>query len=203
MTGRRGFMGRPTSTTEMNEEANVQLKSDATEPAPTRPALLQAVPNLLTLSRLALGIAFPLIPAAWQSAALLAAAATEFLDGWIARRLCASGTTGRLLDPVADKVVVASVLATLVSEGTVKPWQLLLVMSRDLVVAVGAMWVAARRGISALREMFPSRLGKVATAAQFLFLLAVVSTRNVNAGLLIVTSVICAGAAIEYAWRSP
>ena len=127
---------------------------------PLRSVLLQAVPNLLTLTRLALGIAFPLIPARWRVAALLVAAATEFLDGQIARLLRVKSATGRILDPIADKVFVASVLVTLLVEGAVKPWQLILVVSRDIVVTAGAVCVAARRGISALREMHPVATGK-------------------------------------------
>src|SRR6516165_3049099 len=70
-----------------NTEANAIMKLEENEPGQTRPALLRAVPNLLTLTRLALGVAFPLIPAGWRVTALLVAAATEFLDGQIARLL--------------------------------------------------------------------------------------------------------------------
>ena len=177
------------------------MKPDATEPVQGRSVLLQAIPNLLTLTRLALGFAFPLIPAGWRLAALLAAAVTEFLDGQIARLLRATGTTGRVLDPIADKVFVVSVLATLLVEGVVKPWQLILVMLRDIVVTAGALWVAARRGITALRRMPPSPLGKLATTAQFLYLVAVVATGQGNLTLLIVASVLGTAAAIDYAMR--
>ena len=185
----------------MKGEANVRIKRDATELARKRSVLLQAVPNLLTLTRLAVGIVFPLIPAGWRLTALLAAAATEFLDGQIARLLHATGVTGRILDPIADRVFVVSVLATLLVEGTVKPWQLILVMVRDIVVMAGAFWVATRRGISALTEITPLLLGKLATAAQFLFLLAVVATQEVDLALLIVASVLSFAAAIHYVMR--
>jgi CDP-diacylglycerol--glycerol-3-phosphate 3-phosphatidyltransferase len=163
--------------------------------------LLRSAPNFLTLTRLALGIAFPLMPAGWRLAALLTAAATEFLDGQLARLLCASDGMGRILDPVADKILTVSVLVTLVVAGTVKPWQLVPVLTRDIVVTAGAAWVAARRGILSLREMAPSPLGKLATAAQFLFLLAVVATQKVNCALLIIASVLSAAAAIDYVRR--
>jgi cardiolipin synthase (CMP-forming) len=182
-------------------EANVKLISDTTEGAQKRSVLVNIVPNLLALTRLALGITFPLIPAKWRLAALLTAVVTEFLDGQVARLLHASSTSGRILDPVADKLFVVSVLATLLADGSVSLWQLILVMSRDIVVSVGAFCVAARRGISALKRMAPSPLGKLATAVQFLFLLALVTTREINLALLIVASILSAAAAIDYVRR--
>lgn len=179
----------------------MRINPDVTKPAQTRSVLLLAVPNVLTLTRLALGIAFPLIPDSWRLGTLLAAATTEFLDGQLARLLRASGATGRILDPIADKVLVASVLVTLLAEGTVKPWQLIPVLLRDIVVAAGALWVAGSRGIYALRGMPPSLLGKLATAAQFLFLLTIVATGEVNLVLLIATSILSATAAVDYAMR--
>jgi CDP-diacylglycerol--glycerol-3-phosphate 3-phosphatidyltransferase len=163
--------------------------------------LLQAVPNLLTLTRLALGVAFPLIPAKWRVAALLVGAATEFLDGQIARLLRVKSVTGRILDPIADKIFVVSVLVTLLVEGAVKSWQLILVISRDIVVTAGALCVAARRGISALRSMPPSPLGKLTTAAQFIFIVTMAVTQQVNLIILIVASVLSTAAAIDYMRR--
>ena len=127
--------------------------------------------------------------------------ATEFLDGQVARLLRVSSATGRILDPIADRVFVVSVLATLMWEGTVAPWQVILVTSRDIIVTAGALWVVARRGPSAMRHMPPSLLGKGATAAQFLLLLAAVASQEVNAILLLLTSALSLAAGIDYAMR--
>ncbi len=129
------------------------------------------------------------------------AAATEFLDGQIARLLRVESAAGRILDPIADKVFVASVLVTLLIEGALRPWQLIPVVSRDIVVTAGAVCVAAQRGISALWEMHPSPLGKLATAVQLVFLLAIVATGEVSLVLLIIASVLSAAAAIDYVVR--
>jgi phosphatidylglycerophosphate synthase len=162
---------------------------------------IRVVPNLLTSVRLALGVAFPLIPATSRWAALLTAVATEFLDGQVARLLRVPGAMGRILDPIADKVFVVSVLATLMWEGTMVPWQLIAVMSRDFIVTAGALWIASRRGPSALRHMPPSLLGKSATAAQFLLLLATVASQKVDAILLLITSALSLAAGIDYVRR--
>jgi cardiolipin synthase len=163
--------------------------------------VLQAIPNLLSLTRLALGIAFPLMPAEWRLAALLTAAATEFLDGQAARLLGALGTIGRILDPIADKVFMIAVLATLLVAGPLKAWQLIALVPRDVVVTGGAIYVAARLGSSALRRMAPAPLGKLTTATQFLFVVMVVATGKVNLALLIIGSLLSAAAAIDYLVR--
>jgi CDP-diacylglycerol--glycerol-3-phosphate 3-phosphatidyltransferase/cardiolipin synthase len=171
------------------------------EPARAQRPFVGALPGTLTSVRLALGIAFPLIPERWRQSALLVAAATEFLDGRIARLLHAAGTTGRLLDPVADKVFVIGVLATLLGEGAVTPGQLLLAASRDVIVTAGASWVAVRRGPSALHRMPPSWLGKLTTAAQFSFLLALFLAPRAGPPLLFVTSGLGLAAGIDYVRR--
>jgi cardiolipin synthase len=177
------------------------MSADPAEPAEERSGLVRVVPNLLTSVRLALGVAFPFLAASSRWAALLTAAATEFLDGQVARLLHVSSDVGRILDPIADKVFVASVLATLTWEGTVAPWQLILVMSRDLIVTAGALWVGARSGPSTLRRMTPSLLGKSATGAQFLFLLATVASHKVDAILLLIASALSLAAGVDYVRR--
>jgi CDP-diacylglycerol--glycerol-3-phosphate 3-phosphatidyltransferase/cardiolipin synthase len=127
--------------------------------------------------------------------------ATEFLDGQIARLLHATSITGRILDPIADKVFVIAVLATLLKEGTLTFGQLLLVTSRDIIVIVGAAWVAARRGLSALRRMPPSLLGKLATAAQLIFVLALNVTTHGERALLLVVSGLSLAAGVDYIRR--
>jgi phosphatidylglycerophosphate synthase len=166
-----------------------------------RSGWIRSLPNLLSSARLALGIAFPFVPAGARWIALLAAAATEFLDGQVARRLRVSGATGQLLDPIADKVFIISVLATLVAERTLAPGQLILVAARDILVAVGTLWVLLSRGRSALKRMPPSLLGKCATAAQFLFIVVTVVSQEVNALLFLVTSTLSLAAGFHYVLR--
>lgn len=159
------------------------------------------IPNVLTFIRLALGVAFPFLPSGSRWTALIVAGVTEYLDGQLARLLHAPTTTGRILDPVADKIFVASVLATLAWEGIVAPWQLLLVTTRDLCVILGALWVAVVRGPAAFRQMPPTLLGKTATAFQFVLLIAVMMMREVNGVLLAITAALSVAAGIDYITR--
>jgi phosphatidylglycerophosphate synthase len=128
------------------------------------------VPNALSLLRLLLGLAFPWLPAGWRLPVVLLAAFTDMADGASSRLLHVSGRVGAILDPVADKVFVLSVLGMLLWEATLAPWEVLLLGMRDLVVLVGGVLVAAR-GRKVIRR--PTLLGKAATAGQFLFVLSV------------------------------
>jgi CDP-diacylglycerol--glycerol-3-phosphate 3-phosphatidyltransferase/cardiolipin synthase len=166
-----------------------------------RSLLIRSLPNLLSSIRLALGIAFPLFPAGARGMILLTAAATEFLDGQVARLLRVTSTAGRLLDPIADKVFIVAVLATLVAEGTLAPRQLALIAARDIVVTIGALSVFATHRRAALKRMPPSLLGKCATAAQFLFIAVTVVGQEVSVWLLLVTSALSVAAGIDYVVR--
>jgi CDP-diacylglycerol--glycerol-3-phosphate 3-phosphatidyltransferase len=171
------------------------------KPQPGRAELFWFTANLLTSIRLVLGIGFPLMPTGWRWGVLLTAAMTEFLDGPIARLSGAPSTFGRILDPIADKVFAVFVLATLVFEGTLRPWQFLLITARDIVVTMGAMWLVARRGLTVLKQMPPSPLGKLATAVQLLFLIVLLASRTSHPALLLVASLLSIAAGIDYARR--
>ncbi len=167
----------------------------------SRPPIIGLVPNALTVIRLVLGLAFPWIPAPWRLIVLVIAVLTEILDGQIARLLQITSTTGRLLDPIADKVFLSAVLVTLVTEGAVTLGQLLLVMSRDIIVIGGASWVVLRQGPSAVRRMPPSFLGKCATAAQLIFLLTLLFTTYGRQAMFVIASGLSFAAGIDYIRR--
>ncbi len=79
------------------------------------------LPNGLSLARLALGLALPWLPADWRLGAVLVAAITDLLDGLTARWLRAGSETGRVLDPLADKVFILSLVGILLSGGRSNP----------------------------------------------------------------------------------
>jgi phosphatidylglycerophosphate synthase len=169
---------------------------DSDHPRPND--LVALIPNCLSLARLVLGLAFPWIAPDWRVAAVLAGAASDALDGIISRKLHATSTTGRILDPIADKVFVISVLFTLVFDDTFQLWQVILVGTRDLVVLAGAAIVTATHGWSATKRMPPSWLGKVTTAAQFVLLLSTLHFREVMPVVFIPTATLSVLAALDY-----
>ena len=117
-----------------------------------RPRLkdLSAAPNLLSLLRLALvPVALCLMAAeerGWAVAVLLAMALTDGLDGYVARLTSRVTELGKLLDPLADKVAVDSVLLLLTLRGEFPFWALIVILVRDAGIAVVALLVSRRAG---------------------------------------------------------
>jgi CDP-diacylglycerol---glycerol-3-phosphate 3-phosphatidyltransferase len=107
----------------------------------------------LTVARIALA---PLIVALfvidfsghdyWATALLAVALATDWFDGWIARRSGRSSAMGSLLDPVADKVLVLAVLIVLVDRGVFPGWMVAAIVAREFLVT-GLRLAALERGV--------------------------------------------------------
>jgi phosphatidylglycerophosphate synthase len=178
-------------------KANNESTPDGDRPS----SVVALIPNLLSLARVALGFVFPWIAPNWRVAVVVAAALSDLFDGLISRRLHATSTTGRILDPIADKLFVICVLLTLLLEGSVKTWQLALVASRDLAVVLGSVTVAVFEGWSAMKRMPPSWLGKITTAAQFAFLLTVLHFREVMLVVFVPTAAVSVLAGVDYLRR--
>ncbi|MEM6798738.1 MAG: CDP-diacylglycerol--glycerol-3-phosphate 3-phosphatidyltransferase [Planctomycetota bacterium] len=98
------------------------------------------VPNQLSAARIVLAVGcFFVLSVGWYGAALglfVAAAATDWLDGYWARRFNQITQLGRILDPFADKLVVCGTFIFLaaIPESRVAPWMAVVVMSRELLV---------------------------------------------------------------------
>ncbi|NBA98629.1 CDP-diacylglycerol--glycerol-3-phosphate 3-phosphatidyltransferase [Pseudomonas sp. R5(2019)] len=134
------------------------------------------IPNLLTVLRVLLIPFFILLfylPYHWSymaaSTVFAIAAATDWLDGYLARRLQQSTRFGAFLDPVADKLMVAVALVLLVQEHA-NFWLTLpaaVIIGREIVVSALREWMAE---IGARAHVAVSNLGKWKTAAQMLAL---------------------------------
>ncbi|MBP3958652.1 CDP-alcohol phosphatidyltransferase family protein [Gemmata sp. G18] len=168
--------------------------------------LSHLVPNGLSGARLVLGVAFPFIPAEWRLWAVIGAALSDLLDGLTARWMHAESNAGRLLDPVADKVFVLALVATLLAEGALHPLWALGLAIRDVTVLVGLVYVIARRQWGVGRRMRPSLLGKATTAAQFVVLALLVMSTGAPMWVLAAVTFLSALAAWDYArwfWGEP
>jgi phosphatidylglycerophosphate synthase len=124
--------------------------------------------NLISLSRLVLAAAFvhwaanPVIAVA----ILCVAGISDWLDGWVAKRLGQESRLGALLDPVCDRLFVVPVLATLVLVHGLPLWKLAVLTARDVTNSVGALVLWAFRP-ERLWELRPRRSGKIVTSLQF------------------------------------
>jgi CDP-diacylglycerol--glycerol-3-phosphate 3-phosphatidyltransferase len=90
------------------------------------------------------------------------AAATDAVDGWLARRLQLESGFGAFLDPLADKLLVGTALVPLAADGRIPWWAVGVILSREFLVGVVLRLELMRRG----RALPASRLGKVKTLTQ-------------------------------------
>ncbi|MBI2462146.1 MAG: CDP-diacylglycerol--glycerol-3-phosphate 3-phosphatidyltransferase [Candidatus Rokubacteria bacterium] len=138
------------------------------------------LPTQLTLIRISLVplVVVFLISSAWvhsliAAAIFVAASLTDWLDGLIARRRHQETTLGKLLDPVADKLLVAAALISLVQIGTVPAWMVLLIVGREFAVT-GLRGVAASLGM-----LVPSSdLAKYKTVLQYVAVTLLILERS-------------------------
>jgi cardiolipin synthase (CMP-forming) len=149
-----------------------QIKIQVSPPS-SDPNALPNVPNLLTLSRIAL---IPIIMAAFYTdnhlgrwvatLAFISACFTDFLDGYVARLWSQTSRFGQFLDPVADKLLVASTLLMLVGFGRIQPVSFLpaiIILCREILVS------GLREYLSDLHVKMPvTYLAKWKTAAQMI-----------------------------------
>ncbi|NYI41800.1 CDP-diacylglycerol--glycerol-3-phosphate 3-phosphatidyltransferase [Demequina lutea] len=173
--------------------------------------MVREVPNLLTVLRL---LAVPVMVACllvdngaqerWRWIAWLVfvlAAATDALDGYLARRWEVVSAFGKLADPLADKALVLGALVMLAVGGETPWWPLIVVAIREASVTIGRLAVARDVVIPA------SAGGKLKTALQVLaisMLLLPVQTTWVDAvGLwvLYASVVVAVATGVDYAWR--
>ena len=152
--------------------------------------LVAVLPNALSGLRIAMAVCFPLLPpveAGWRLGVVAAGGLSDWLDGVIARRYGVTSTGGGIIDAIADKLFVLSVLLTLTLGEALELWQAVLVLSRDLAVAAVVVHVVFRRDWSAFRRMPARPLGRGTTVAQFALLIALLLPWPAGGGLVAVT----------------
>ncbi len=97
----------------------------------------------------------------WATTVFVVAMATDQVDGWLARRSGTSSQLGKLLDPVADKVLVLAALVMLVGLGVAPAWMVALIVVREILVS-GLRLAAIERGV----VLGARDLGRLKTWAQ-------------------------------------
>lgn len=147
-------------------------------PTPARTGAQRALnlPNLLTFGRV---LIVPAVVAClfwpdeyslrWTALGLFTLAAiTDFFDGYLARAWGQQSALGRMLDPIADKLLVASVLLILVADGTIRSWSVwaaIVILCREILVS------GLREFLAELKVSVPvSRVAKWKTTLQMIAL---------------------------------
>jgi CDP-diacylglycerol--glycerol-3-phosphate 3-phosphatidyltransferase len=93
----------------------------------------------------------------------IAAAVTDWLDGWLARRWNQTTSFGAFLDPVADKLMVTAALIVLTEKGIVDPFASLIIIGREITISALREWMAQ---VGRSKSVAVNILGKVKTVGQ-------------------------------------
>lgn len=166
------------------------------------------LPNAISFMRIALVLPILLLIVQGRYdlalALFLLAGFSDGVDGFLAKRYGWGSRLGALLDPVADKLLIAGAFITLVIVGQVPLWLAAVVIGRDLVILGGAL---AYSFLVAPVEGEPTRISKLNTALELLFILFVLSRAAFDwpadisitvLGAAVLVTVVVSG--IDYVW---
>jgi cardiolipin synthase len=148
------------------QQGGVATGAGLTEP--DLPARVWTIPNAISVARLAgvpVFLWLVLGPRSqvgdwWAVGLLIASAASDWLDGKIARAFNQESRLGQLLDPAADRLYIVATIVALAVRGIIPWWLVIMLGARELLMA-GVLVVLRRRGWGALQVSF---VGKAATA---------------------------------------
>ena len=150
------------------------------------------IPNLITLSRI---LIIPFIVGVFYfpddlisfsgkniiaTAIFIFAAVTDWLDGYLARKLNQMSAFGAFLDPVADKLFVVGALIVLLFLGRVDPLVALIIIGREIAISALREWMAQLGQTKSVAVAF---IGKVKTVAQMTAIIALLLWENVIPGV--------------------
>jgi cardiolipin synthase len=161
------------------------------------------VPNVITAARLAavpvfLWLLFGVQDRVVAAALLAVLGATDWVDGWLARRLGQVSTVGKVLDPVADRVLLGVGVAAIMVTGSVPLWLGAAVLAREALVSAAVLALAAL-GAARIDVVWVGKAGTFGLMVAFpLFLVAGPSASLSNPAL--VAAWVCAVPALVLSW---
>lgn len=166
------------------------------------------LPNAISLMRMALVVPILLLiledSFGWALALFWLAGFSDGVDGYLAKRFNWHTRLGALLDPVADKLLVAGMFITLAYTQHIPMWLAAIVISRDLVIVAGAI---AYNFLIEPVDGEPTSISKINTVLELLFLLFVLSRAGYDwpdrititiLGAAILVTVVISG--VDYVW---
>lgn len=200
-----------------NPEASNSIAHSKAEHKAKLPTWKRELPMWLTWSRMLVCIPMTIViltlekrTAGWIAAALfIIAAITDWLDGYFARKFHAQTTMGKFMDPIADKILVSTILILLVPSGAVHPVLVIIILGRDI-------FIGGIRSIAAADRLIidAKATGKWKTAVQMVAIPAVlvdvplvsdslgplynISTQTVGHGLLWISGILSLISGLEY-----
>ena len=169
---------------------------------------LRWLPNAISLMRIALVVPILLFifeeRFAWALALFFVAGFSDGIDGYLAKRYNWHTRFGALIDPVADKLLVAGTFITLAYTQHIPVWLAAVVISRDVIIIGGA---TAYNFLVKPVQGEPTRISKLNTVLELLFLLFVLSRAGFGwpddititvLGAAVLVTVVISG--VDYVW---
>lgn len=167
---------------------------------------MKNVPNMISAFRIVLVPVFVLVyftagqyARYWAALVFLLAAASDFLDGYLARKLDSISNLGKILDPVGDKLMTICLVICLIADRVIPKWIFWFFLVKDLAVMLGGLFYRGR-----MERQVPASnmVGKTATFALFCVGLSIMLFKMPESAatpLMITVVAISAAALLSYA----
>ena len=156
------------------------------------------IPSLFSFIRLLVAVLLPFSPEHLWLPFIIAAALSDFLDGWLARRWQVESWQGGLLDAIADKMFVLVTLFVFVISGKFSLWWIFPVIMRDMMVAFTVGYTIVHRKWEAFKNMDARISGKLTTCGQFLLFIVVLVLPEKAIYVLVFVSICSIVAGLDY-----
>ena len=151
---------------------------------------VKVVPNVLSIFRICLVPVFIVVyfsgaydTKLYPALVYAIASFSDFLDGFLARKLKASSKLGMILDPLGDKLMTISVMVCITIDGIIPFWAVLIAGIKEILMAIGGLVIHK----VAHANILPSNLlGKTSTVVFFLVCVALMLFRDIPGGVAIV-----------------
>lgn len=168
------------------------------------------LPMWITLSRIALvpivllGMALDTIPSKVMAALFfMIASISDYFDGYYARKYGAVSNMGKFMDPIADKILVTSILVALIPTERIDPWMVIIILARDTLISGLRSVAAADQVIIAAKPA-----GKWKTALQMIAIPAMIIGEDfagipivkIGFGVLWFSVILSVTSGLEYLW---
>jgi CDP-diacylglycerol--glycerol-3-phosphate 3-phosphatidyltransferase len=169
------------------------------------------IPNLISLFRLFLFIPFYYLlnnyfnDSIYRTAIIIlifVAFISDLLDGFVARKTNSISELGKIIDPLADKVLVALIVIRLFLLNEIPLFYFIIVITRDLLILIGGILISSK-----VRKVLPSNmLGKFTVFLIGIFILVTISaldrTQFIYKSILYISSLLCFASLLTYCIRA-
>jgi len=164
------------------------------------------IPNILTIFRFCLVLVFvyvfyalpPGLNLIWSTVVFLSAGLTDLLDGYIARKYNLVTKWGKLMDPLADKLMIVTVLLCLYDTGMIPLFVIVIVIVKEVLMIAGAAFLYKRRN----QVVSANYYGKTATLIFYVAIVALILGLPFAHFILFLAVLATLLALVQYAYRN-